>query len=86
MFSIKYDNRASKFLKKLAVKADVKRIINAVEELAANPFPKDAKRVEGYHDVKVFRIRVGDYRILYLVDHENSKLYIVKIDKRERIY
>lgn len=86
MLSAKYENQASKFLRKLAVKADVKRIIDTVEELAVNPFPKDAKRVEGYHDVKVFRVRIGDYRILYIVDYEHSKLYILKIDRRERVY
>src|SRR3989338_7891836 len=68
------------------VKADVKRIIQKVEELAENPFPKDVKRVEGYSDVKVFRVRVGDYRILYFVRYENSTLFVVKIDKRERVY
>ena len=86
MFSVQYDKPASHFLKKLAVKADVKRIIQKVEELAENPFPKDVKRVEGYSDVKVFRVRVGDYRILYFVCYENSTLFVVKIDKRERVY
>ncbi|HIJ11731.1 TPA: type II toxin-antitoxin system RelE/ParE family toxin [Candidatus Woesearchaeota archaeon] len=86
MFSVKYENTASKFLKKLAVKSDVKRIFDKVEELALNPFPKDAKRVEGYQDPKVFRVRVGSYRILYFVNYPTSKLYIIKIDKRERVY
>ncbi len=86
MFSIKYKNKPLKFLKKLAVKFDVKRIIDKIEELANNPFPKDSKRVEGYHDYKVFRIRIGSYRVLYFVDNKNLKLYIVNIDKRERVY
>ena len=86
MFLINYDKQAAKFLKKLVVKSDVKRIFDKVEELAIKPFPKDAKRVEGYNDVKVFRVRVGSYRILYIVDNENSKIYILKIDKRARVY
>lgn len=86
MYLVKYEKQAAKFLKKLVIKADVKRIINKVEELAINPFPKDTKRVEGYRDPKVFRIRVGTYRVLYFVDYANLKLYIIKIDKRERVY
>jgi len=39
MFSIDYENSASKFLKKLSIKTDVKRIFNKIEELAKNPFP-----------------------------------------------
>ena len=77
---------ASKFLKKLAVKSDVRRIIDTVEELANNPFPSDAKRVEGYHEPKVFRVRVGSYRVLYFVSYGTSKIYVVNIDKREKVY
>ena len=86
MFSVKYENKASKFLNKLAVKTDVKRIVYKIEDLAKNPFPQESKRVEGYNDIKVFRVRVGNYRILYFVDYDNSKLYIINIDKRERVY
>ena len=86
MFSIEYENKASKFLKKLAVKSDVRRVIDKIEELAINPFPSDAKRVEGYHEPKVFRVRVGSYRILYFVRYDDSKIYVVNIDKRERVY
>ncbi|MBI1970615.1 type II toxin-antitoxin system RelE/ParE family toxin [Candidatus Woesearchaeota archaeon] len=86
MLSIIYEKQASKFLKKLAVHDDVKRIFGEVEALAVNPFPKEAARVEGYRDAKVFRARVGQYRILYVVDYEKAKLYVMAIDKRERVY
>ena len=86
MLSIKYEKKASKFLKKLAVRADTMRILNKVEELSNKPFPKESKRVEGSYEFKVFRIRVGSYRILYFVDYNISKIYIIKIDKREMVY
>ena len=38
-------------------------------------------RIEGYKE-KLFRIRVGDYRILYEVNHKGNLIGIVKIDKR----
>ena len=43
-----------------------------------------SKTVEG--SKSLFRIRVGDYRILYEVDYRNNLIGIVKIDKRPRVY
>jgi mRNA-degrading endonuclease RelE of RelBE toxin-antitoxin system len=86
MLSIKYEDNASTFLKKLKVKTDAKRIMNAIEKLVEKPFPKGAKRVERYHDNKVFRIRRGRHRILYFVDYEHETLRVIKIDKRKDVY
>mgnify|MGYP006306136029 CR=1 FL=1 len=47
MLAAAYEKKAARFLKKLAVKDDVKRIFDKVDELIINPFPTDAKRVEG---------------------------------------
>ena len=63
-----------------------KRIGNKIDALEEDPFPKEVERVEGYKDEKVFRVRVGDYRILYLVRYNPNKLIIVKVDKRARVY
>jgi len=52
--------------------------------LRDNPIIHDTKIVEGAN--KVFRVRVGDYRILYEVDYTNSLIGIVKIDKRPKVY
>lgn len=86
MFSVKSKKPANKFLKSLKVKEDLKRILNKIRSLKENPFPNDSKRIEGYKDFKVFRVRVGFYHILYYVDYENSVIYVEKIDKRERVY
>ena len=66
MFSVKYEHKSSKFLKKLAVKSDVKNFFYKVDELAKNPYLKYAKRVEGYNDLKVFSVRIGIYKISLL--------------------
>ena len=49
-----------------------------------NPIIHDTKTVEGSKGL--FRIRVGDYRILYEVDYRNNLIGVIKIDKRRRIY
>lgn len=61
------------------------RLIEKIEDLKDQPFPKDAKRVKGIKE-KTFRIRVGDYRILYVIFREKNQLLISKIEKRSKIY
>lgn len=84
MLDIEYSSQAQKFLRK-ADKILIKRIFEKTEILQQNPIIHDTKVVEGFRE-KLFRVRVGDYRILYEIDYKNSKLGIVKIDKRERVY
>ncbi len=86
MFSAELKKPALKFLKSVKDKTLLKRLSDRIDELEKNPFPQDIERVEVYKDVKVFRVRVGDYRILYFVDYSSSKIYIEKIDKRGRVY
>jgi mRNA interferase RelE/StbE len=84
MLKIKHSKKSEKFLKKCD-KIIAKRIIDKIENLAENPFPQDCKRVQGKYE-KTFRVRVGDYRILYLVYNEKNFLFVSDIDKRPRVY
>ncbi len=56
-----------------------------IKKLSVDPFPSDAKRVVGKKE-KVFRVRVVDYRILYVVFHDKNEILISEIDKRGRAY
>ena len=82
IFEITYDKQPIKFLKKLD-KNIVKRILDKVDVVFANePVPSDAKRIFGEHGV--FRIRIGDYRIIFDIDNEN--IVILRIGHRKDIY
>ncbi len=83
MFTIYYSRRSTNFLKK-ADKVLVKRLIEKIEKLRKDPIIHDTKRVVGSQGI--FRVRVGDYRILYEVDYKNNLIGIVKIDKRPKVY
>jgi len=72
------------FLKKLH-KDHAQRIFSCIDGLKLNPVPHDAKTVESAKE-KLFRVRVGAFRILYEVDHKQRIIGIVKIDKRPRAY
>ena len=84
MFKILLSSHSKKFLKK-SDKQLSQRLINKIKELSHDPFPTDSKRVVGRKD-KVFRVRVGSYRIEYVVYYEVNEVLITDIDKRERIY
>ena len=83
-FNIDYDNQPEKFLRK-ADKQIALRIVNKIEDaLSANPVPHNATTIVGEHGV--YRIRIGDYRVLYRVNYSDSNIVVVKIDKRSRVY
>lgn len=84
MFSVSYSKQADKFLER-AEKIVAKRILDKIEELMNEPALRGSKPVHGYRE-KLYRVRVGGYRILYEVDYENRKIGIVEIDDRGRIY
>jgi mRNA-degrading endonuclease RelE of RelBE toxin-antitoxin system len=44
----------------------------------------DIKKVRGKKDV--FRLRIGDFRILYILDDNERSIYIVKFDYRKTAY
>lgn len=84
MFSIEFSSDAKKFLKK-ADKQFMLRLIARIERLSEDPFPSDVKRIVNQNE-KLFRIRVGDYRIVYEVIYEQNLIFIFDIDKRSKVY
>jgi len=57
----------------------------AVNSLLKNPFPNGFKKIEGRKE-RVFRIRIGKYRILYSLIKDKNLLFISNIDKRSTVY
>jgi mRNA interferase RelE/StbE len=77
-------NKSYKFLKKVN-KGTYEILLKKIKKLGEFPFPHDTKRVVGRKE-KTFRIRSGEYRILYVVDSDSNTLLIVNIDKRSKVY
>ena len=82
-FEVVYSHQVTKFLKK-SEDVLVKRFLHKIDELREKPVSHDTKTIESSE--KLFRVRVGDYRILYEVDYKNTVIGIVKIDKRASVY
>lgn len=83
-FEIYLHSKAHKYLRNLDKKTR-DGILNKVRGLANDPFPSDTKRVVGRKE-KVFRLRMGKYRILYVVYLELNTVVIINIDIRSRVY
>jgi mRNA interferase RelE/StbE len=84
VFEIYLSTAVRAFLKKLD-KPHFERIYQRINALAVDPYPADAKRVRSRKE-KVFRVRVGDYRILYVIFWDTKHILIVTIDKRAKVY
>jgi len=79
---IEYSRQTAKFLQK-AEKETTERILKSIEELENEPLPSGIKKIKGTNE-NVFRIRVGDYRVLYEIDKEN--IGIIRINHRKKAY
>ncbi len=76
-----YHKRAIKFINSLIPK-ERQRIKEGINKLVTSPETCDIKVLEGYKDV--YRLRVGQYRIIYTKD--NVILFIADIGNRGDIY
>ena len=59
------------------------KIIAALLSLKDHPFPRNAKKLHGREGV---RIRVGNYRVLYIIDDANKKIEVISIADRKEVY
>jgi mRNA interferase RelE/StbE len=64
-------------------KADIRRILGRAEKLRENPFPPDCTKLAGKES---YRIRQGNYRILYTVDDIRIVVFVVKVAHRKDVY
>lgn len=85
MYFVELSQRAQKFLNKVDMHLK-ERIESSLKKLESNSIPSDAKFIGRENNEKVFRFRIGDYRVLYSIDETNKIILISKIDKRPRTY
>lgn len=83
MYDILILNPVRKFVNALP-ESIRKRIIRKVVSLETNPRPHDAIKLEGSNDY--YRIRVGDYRIIYRIQDDRLIILIIKVAHRRESY
>jgi mRNA interferase RelE/StbE len=60
------------------------RIDRKILALAENPRPPGCKKLRGYKDQ--WRIRVGDWRIVYIVDDNARRVSVSRVAHRKEVY
>ena len=83
MYTIEIAPVAERKLKKLS--ADIlKRIIKAILKLEQDPRPQGVKKLSG--EDELYRIRVGDYRIVYQIRDNELTVLVVRVAHRREVY
>ena len=73
---------AEKFIVKLP-KSEKERVLKAINQL---PEGNDIKELKGKKNKGLYRLRVGDYRIIYTIDNGELIVYVVDAGNRGDIY
>ena len=82
-YKVTFKASVAKHLKRLDRLA-AHRVLRAVESLQDNPFPSSSKRLIGSEHT--FRIRVGDYRVIYIVNKQGREVEIQRVRHRRDVY
>lgn len=82
-FRVTLKTSVEKDLKRID-RSQVSRILRAVEELQTNPFPLSSKKLVGSE--QTYRLRVGDYRIVYIVNRATHVIEVHRVRHRKEVY
>ncbi|TQL02139.1 type II toxin-antitoxin system RelE/ParE family toxin [Cellulomonas sp. SLBN-39] len=82
-WQIDFTSAAARQVKKLPRPVRVK-IVDAIEALAVDPRPRGARKLVGEDDA--WRIRVGDYRVIYDVVDSTLTVTVVRAAHRREVY
>jgi len=81
-YKIVIKRSAAKEIEKIP-KAHRKRIVSKIEGLSTEPRPPGVKKLSGEEK---YRIRLGEYRILYRIDDSIITITVVKVGNRKDVY
>jgi mRNA interferase RelE/StbE len=82
-YKIEVTPRAKRDLKTLSVRAR-QRVADQIDALRNNPRPQGCRKLKGREDF--YRIRVGDYRVIYQIEDKVLLILIVRNGDRQEIY
>jgi len=82
MYKIELRRKAQRSLDRLPT-GDFEAVLDAVKGLANSPRPKGVEKIKS---AGLWRIRQGDYRIVYSIDDGQKTVTILRIGHRREIY
>jgi len=81
-YTVRLKRSAEKELENLPARIHNK-VINVLLSLKENPFPRNSIKLHGREG---WRIRVGNYRILYIIDEPDKNVEIISVAHRKEVY
>ena len=82
-YRIEFSPAAESQFKKLPKEVQA-RLKHRIDALAENPFPRGVKKLSA--EESFYRLRIGDYRIIYQVQGKALLILILKLGHRKNIY
>jgi len=61
----------------------LKKILSRIEELGINPRPTGCEKLTGH---EFYRIRQGNYRIVYSIQDSELTVWVIKVGHRKNVY
>lgn len=84
MYKIKYKPKAQKFIEGQQSQKIRRQLIKKIEDLQKDPRPPGSKLLDSEKDI--YRVRTGNYRIIYQVRDKVLLVIIAKVGDRKDIY
>lgn len=82
-YTLRWKRSALKELEKLP-RATVIKLVALAESLVAVPFPEDCRKLSGAEHT--WRVRTGNYRLVYRIDNGQLIIEVVKVGHRKAVY
>jgi mRNA interferase RelE/StbE len=83
MYKVELTREPEKFIRRQNRKTQI-QLTSALRKLASQPRPKQAKKLAGMDDL--YRVRAGDYRIVYKIEDKKLLVLVVRVAHRKEIY
>ena len=75
---------ATREIEAIGTKRDRQRIVGRIQSLASEPRTPGCEKLAG--STALFRVRQGEYRVIYTIDDLNHVVVIVKVGHRREVY
>jgi mRNA interferase RelE/StbE len=82
-YTVIYQPAAEAALRKLSKEIQI-RILRKTDQFAVDPFPAGREKLRS--PVDLWRIRIGDYRVIYTVQRKELLVLALKIGHRREVY
>ncbi len=83
MFSVTITSRAERELRRLD-RPVKNRIVTAILSLGSDPRPSGCLKVKS--EEGVWRVRIGDWRVGYIIDDEKREVVVIRVGHRSEFY